>query len=325
MKAIAATVMFVAALLDSTASLHAAEATEPRQMLERMTVAMSQMSYQGTFVYVQGDNVETMRITHVSDADGVRERLVALSGPPREVLRDSSGVRWVLADDRSVFEDAAFNRSFFPELPLNQNHHAESSYTLKLGPKARIAGHQARNLKVVPRDTYRYGYSLWLEDHSGLLLKWELIDSDRKPIARLMFTDVRLGSEVDLKELKSTSQLKKFKTVESGLPSGQRLSKAKPRWKPSKLPPGFRLTAHRYSGKEGQDSYEHLVYSDGLAAVSVYVENPAPESGAHTGINRRGTTHAFSRVSDDMRVTVVGDVPAITVKFIAEAVEHVSR
>jgi sigma-E factor negative regulatory protein RseB len=156
-------------------------------------------------------------------------------------------------------------------------------------------------------------------------LKWELIDSNRKPIAKLMFTDVRLGSEVDVKELISTSQLKKFKTVESKLPSGKRLSKAEPRWEPSSLPGGFELTAHRFSGKEGEASYEHLVYSDGLAAVSVYVENPVPESGARTGINRRGTTHAFSRTSDDMRVTVVGDVPAITVKFIAEAVEDVSH
>jgi sigma-E factor negative regulatory protein RseB len=320
-----ATLLLVAALLDSTALLHAGEAMEPRQMLERLTAAMSQMNYQGTFVYVQGGDVETMRITHVSDADGVRERLVALSGPPREVLRDSSGVRWVLADDQSVFEDAAFNRSFFPELPLDQYDRIEASYTLKLGPKARIAGHKAQNLKVVPRDAYRYGYSLWLEDHSGLLLKWELIDSNRKPIAKLMFTDVRLGSEVDVKELISTSQLKKFKTVESKLPSGKRLSKAEPRWEPSSLPGGFELTAHRFSGKEGEASYEHLVYSDGLAAVSVYVENPVPESGARAGINRRGTTHAFSRTSDDMRVTVVGDVPAITVKFIAEAVEDVSH
>ena len=175
MRAMAATLLLVAVLFSAGPAL-AGETVEPRQMLERMTAAMSQMTYQGTFVYIQGDNVETMRITHVSGRDGVRERLVAVSGTPREVLRDSSGVRWVLADDRSVFEDPAFNNSFFPELPLDQNDQTELSYSLKHGSRARIAGHYARNLKVLPKDKYRYGYSLWLEEHSGLLLKWELID-----------------------------------------------------------------------------------------------------------------------------------------------------
>ena len=319
----AATLLLVAVLFSAGPAL-AGERVEPRQMLERMTTAMSQMTYQGTFVYIQGDNVETMRITHVSDQEGMRERLVAVSGPPREVLRDSSGVRWVLADDRSVFEDSGFNRSFFPELPLDLNAQTERSYSLKLGSRARIAGHYARNLKVLPKDKYRYGYSLWLEEHSGLLLKWELIDSKQKPLAILMFTDVRLGSEVDVKELKSTTQLKKFKTVASELPSGRGLSKTTPRWQPDHLPPGFQLTAHRYFGQQDQGVYEHLVYSDGLATISVYIESASPDAKAEAGVNRLGTTHAFSRISDDMLITVVGDVPAITVKFIGNAVKIAS-
>ena len=193
MKLPTATVVLLSSLLASMGSLLAAETLAPRQMLERMSTAMTQMSYQGTFVYWQDDNVETMRITHVSDNKGVRERLVALSGPRREILRDSGGVRWVLADDGSVFQDAAFNRSFFPRLPLDQNDQTERSYTLKLGGEERIAGHLARNLEVLPRDKYRYGYSLWLEQHSGLLLKWELIDSDRKTLARLIFIVVFMG------------------------------------------------------------------------------------------------------------------------------------
>jgi sigma-E factor negative regulatory protein RseB len=324
MRLTAATLMLVAVLLGSAGSVLAGNDVKPREMLERMTAAMSQMSYQGTFVYIQGDNVETMRITHVSDRDGIRERLVAVSGPPREVLRDSSGVRWVLADDRSVFTDSAFNRSFFPELPLDHYDQTELSYSLKLGSEARIAGHRARNLKVLPRDRYRYGYSLWLEEHSGLLLKWELIDGNRKSLAKLVFTDVRLGSEVDTDELESTSQLKKFKTVESALPSGHGLSKTTLRWKPDSLPPGFQLTAHRYFGQQDKGIYEHLVYSDGLATVSVYIESAGQNGESHAGVKRLGTTHAFSRKTDDMLITVVGDVPAITVKFIAESVKIVA-
>lgn len=320
MKSVLVTLFLTLASAGSVGPVFASDNSDPGVLLERMSTAMTQMSYQGTFVYVQGDTVETMRITHVSDKHGVRERLVALSGAPREILRDSNGVRWVLTDDHSVFEDSGFNGSFFPELP-QQHQQTEQSYSMKIGSEGRIAGHNVRNLKILPRDKYRYGYSLWLEEHSGLLLKWELIDKDRKSLAKLMFTDVRLGSEVDVNELKTSSQLTEFKKTASDLPAGRGLSKAKPKWQPASLPPGFRMTAHRYSGRGSEGLYEHLIYSDGLAAVSVYIESRGTGSNPQAGPSRLGTTRAFSRVTDDVLITVVGDVPAVTVKDIAEAVE----
>lgn len=304
----------------------AGSSNDPMAWLERMSSAMSQMSYQGTFVYVQENNVETMRITHVAGDSGVRERLVAVSGPPREIVRDSSGVRWVLGDDLSVLADNAFSRSYFPQLPISKDQES-LPYVLKFGKVARIAGQTARNVNVLPRDVYRYGYSLWLEEHSGLLLKWELIDSDRKPLAKLMFTDIRLGSQVDLNELKPSAQLQKFKTVESELPAGRAGSLSKPRWQPERLPPGFELTAHRYLERQdgGHGMYEHLVYSDGLAAVSIYVEST--QSGLESAENteRHGILHAFSRTDNDLTITVVGDVPAITVQMIGNAIHLVSH
>lgn len=321
MIARAATLMLVATLVLPATELKAGSSDSPRQMLERMTVAMSQMSYQGTFVYVQGEIVDTMRITHIVDEAGVREHLVAVSGPPREVIRDSSGVRWVLADDQSVFEDTGFNRSFFPELPLDQHAQTESSYVMKRGGSARIARHRARNLKILPRDKFRYGYSLWLEERSGLLLKWELIDNDSNVLAKLVFTDVRFGSEVDRGELVPSSQLKKFKTVESKLPSGRGRMKSTPRWQPGNLPPGFELTAHRSFEEKDEGIYEHQVYSDGLAAVSLYIESRNAGGTPQTGVRRLGTTHAFSRSTDDMLVTVVGDVPAVTVRMIGDGID----
>lgn len=321
MIARAASLLAVLTWLFSPASL-AGQGDDPRQWLERMSSAMSQMSYQGTFVLVQGDSVETMRITHVAGDEGIRERLVAMSGPPREIVRDASGVRWVLGDDLSVLEDNAFGRSFFPQLPIDRHDQQNLPYTLKFGKDARIAGQAARNVRVLPRDIYRYGYSLWLEKHSGLLLKWELIDSDRKPLAKLMFTDIRMGSEVDTSELKASARLKKFNTIESKLPAGRSGSLHEPRWKPERLPPGFQLTSHRYVSNqdEGHGMYEHLVYSDGLAAVSVYVERADDKEARESGTERLGTMHAFSRKAGDLAVTVVGDVPAITVELIGKAV-----
>jgi len=186
-----------AAWLLSAGSVLADPGNDPYQWLDRMSAAMSQMDYQGTFVYLQGDEVVTMRITHVADDAGVRERLVSMSGAPREFLRDSNGVRWVLGDDHSVLADPAFKRTFFPQLPIDHRDQTERCYELEFGGTERIAGQKVRGVSVLPKDHFRYGYRLWLEERSALMLKWELIDGDRRSLAKLMFTDFRMGSEVD--------------------------------------------------------------------------------------------------------------------------------
>ena len=155
----------------------AGDSGQAREWLERMTAAMSQMSYQGTFVYVRDGAVETMRITHVTDDSGVRERLYSVSGPHREVIRDRKGVRCVLRDSAAVVEDQFIASSYFPELPLSIIDSESAGYRLETGGEARIAGHPARRVTISPEDSFRYGYDFWLEEHTGLLLKWELFDA----------------------------------------------------------------------------------------------------------------------------------------------------
>jgi sigma-E factor negative regulatory protein RseB len=326
MRPKAAKAGLAAILLGLAPSLVASSSQSADEWLERMSAAMSQMSYQGTFVYVQGDDVETMRITHVADEAGVRERLVSVSGSQREILRDSNGIRWVQDEDHSVMEDPVSGRSFFPEISLQLSSDDASAYEFELGAVERIAGHSGRQVKIIPRDRYRYGYSLWLEEQSALLLKWELMDSRQRRLAKLMFTDLRLGSEVDTSELRSVRNLKDYRKLESKLPSGGSLSHSNPKWQATKLPPGFRLTAHRYLGKNSQQLYEHLVYSDGLVAVSVYVESSEEDPpNQDATISRMGTAHAYARVTDGVLITVVGDVPAVTVQTIGEAVQPKNR
>jgi len=294
----------------------AGDSLQAREWLERMSAAMSQMSYQGTFVYVRDGAVETMRITHVTDETGVRERLYSVSGPHREVIRDRTGVRCVLQDSGSVVEDQIVASSYFPELPLSIIDGETNGYRLETGGEARIAGHTARRVTISPEDTYRYGYDFWLEEQTGLLLKWVLFDAGHKPIAKLMFTDFSMGSAVNLSELESESSPEDF--VEMKIFSLQKtvVTRSSPRWKPAKLPPGFQLASH--SHKSGTDGvYEHMVYSDGLAAVSVYVEQHGIESAIEPGVSRLGTTNAYSRKQGTLQITVIGEVPAITVKSIA--------
>ena len=295
----------------------AESSTEARAWLERMTAGMIQMSYQGTFVYVRdGGAVETMRITHVTDETGIRERIYSVSGPHREVIRDRKGVRCILEDSASVVEDQAVASSYFPELPLSIIDSDATGYQLETGREARIAGHTAIRVSISPEDGFRYGYDFWLEKQTGLLLKWVLFNARHKPLAKLMFTNLVMGSAINLDELESNSLAEDFVEMKVFSPQEAVVTQSSPRWQPAELPPGFQLTSHNH--RPGTDGvYEHMVYSDGLAAVSVYVEQQGTGAPVKPGVSQLGTNNAYTRKQGDFQITVIGEVPAITVKSIA--------
>lgn len=296
----------------------ASNSDQAREWLDRMGTALSQMSYQGTFVYVRGDVVETMRITHVNDETGMRERLYSISGPRREVISDPMGVRCALQDPGSIAEDRVVANSYFPELPLATTKSNFADYRLELGGKARIAGHTAFLIRILPRDNYRYGYDFWLEQESGLLLKWVLKDSSQKALAKLMFTDFSIGSSVKTDELESDSPAEDFVELRTFSPVKTEGTDSSPRWQPNQLPPGFKFSS--YSHKIGPEGiFEHMVYSDGLAAVSVYIETRDGKADLMQGVGQAGTNNAYSLQQGDLQITAIGEVPAITVKAIADS------
>lgn len=298
-------------------SVVAGNADDARKLLENMTTAMSQLTYQGTFVYLRDGSVETMRITHIADDSGIRERLYSLSGPYREVVRDKKGVRCVLEDSASVVEDPVVASTYFPQLPLSVIDSSASGYRLETGDKARIAGHMARLVSVSPEDNFRYGYEFWLEEKTGLLLKWILFDTKHKPLATLVFTELMLGSSVDIDEIESDKDAEDFVEMKIYSLEDTVVRQTTPRWQPAKLPPGFELVSHNH--KEGSEPvYEHMVYSDGLAAVSVYVEHQAAAGPViKFGVNQLGTNSAYVKKHGQLQITVIGEVPAITVRSIA--------
>ena len=298
-------------------SVVAGNAVDARKQLENMTTAMSQLTYQGTFVYLRDGSIETMRITHIVDETGIRERLYSLSGPHREVVRDKKGVRCVLQDSASVVEDPVVASTYFPQLPLSIIDASSSGYRLETGGKARIAGHTAFLVSVSPEDDFRYGYEFWLEEKTGLLMKWKLLDTNNKPLATLVFTELTLGSSIDFDEIESDKSAEDFVEMKTYSLEDTVVRQSTPRWQPAKLPPGFELISHNH--KEGAEPvYEHMVYSDGLAAVSVYVEHQSAAGPViKFGVNQLGTNSAYVKKHGQLQITVIGEVPAITVRSIA--------
>lgn len=312
--------LLAAAALFVASNAVADQFAEARQWLERMSSAMREQSYQGTFVYVRGDDVETIRLTHVLENGAIRERLVALSGPPREVVRDGRGLRAVGGGQDATPPPPRIDGVPIPGFSAASLERARSRYMFEMGGEGRIAGYQGRKLTITPKDQYRYGYELWLEDRTALLLRWVLYDPDRRPLAKLMFTELVTGDAVDPAGLgeEAAGPAPEAAAAPQDAPPGP--AAAAPGAFPTdglNLPPGFVLAAH---GRDpARPDSEHLVFSDGLASVSVYLEPFEEATGLPEGLSRVGTTNAWSRRGEDRRITVVGEVPPVTLKTIGRS------
>jgi len=293
-----------------------------RDWLDEMSSALQTLDYDGTFVYLHDDKLETMRIIHRMDAGGQRERLVSLTGSAREVLRDDKSVTCIMPDNRSVMIGQSRPRQPFPVVPRDLDS-VSPYYALEDVGDDRMAGYSARVIAITPRDAFRYGYRFWIDKDTRMLLKSDLTGVDGKPIEQVMFTRLVIGPDIPIDDLQPSltgdgyawHRQEDIRNSPSGSPAGE------PGWTVGRLPGGFRLTSFQHKRmREGRGDAEHMVYTDGLATVSVYVEQSPAERPGFIGLSSMGAMNAYRVMHDDSQVTVVGEVPATTVEMIANSV-----
>jgi sigma-E factor negative regulatory protein RseB len=206
-------------------------------------------------------------------------------------------------------------------------------YRIEALPATHILGRPVRVIAVNPKDQFRFGYRLWLDEKTAMPLKTQLCDSRGQVIEQIFFARLDMPENIPDSDLTPTVRTEGMRWVRQG-PSPDSASAALGAYRASQLPPGFRLTiqgAQTLGGASAPAS--HLVYSDGLATVSVFVEEPpasapgtatAPDAQAEPplqGLARVGSGYAFSTVVQGHQVTAVGEVPAQTVEFIAHSVK----
>lgn len=288
--------------------------------LERMTRAVETLDYRGTLVHVRNDTVDTLRIVHRADEDGVRERIYSIDGEPREVLRDGSRVRCLLPGDQPQVLESHFAGRLLPSLPIDRLTGADSAYRMVLGPRDRVAGLMTRVVSIEPRDDFRYGYRLWLEEDTGMLLRYALIDRQGHQLQQLSFTDIEIGASIRDEELApGLADAPRVLTTRLEDHDGDRPSERRYHSLSSRAPSGFRL-ANVGRGRSGSGNvFEHLLFSDGLASFSVYIEQAStPTRGSR--MESIGALHVFTAQAGDRLYTVVGEVPAATVEAVAREV-----
>ena len=290
-------------------------------LLGRMAEAVRQLDYQGTFVYLQDDQLEAMHIMHVQTPQGERERLISLNGSAREVVREGETVTCILPENDSVLVDERHPQTRFPGILPQQLSELTAHYGLRLLGQDRVAGREAVVVGIIPRDHYRYGYRLYVDQETALPLKSDLMDENGRPLEQIMFTQLEVAQESAPVPASSRVQDEAAETSDSAgtAESETELSPAMLRWEFRGLPQGFVIRAHEMHG-DARD-IEHYVISDGLASLSVFVEAPGADQGLE-GESRMGAINASGGRVEGFQVTVVGEVPLLTVRKVMQGLKQ---
>ena len=299
-------------------------AQTPTQWLERMNQALTTRNYDGTFTHWQGGAVETLRIIHRLQDGQVSERLVSLDGSGREFIRTGSSLACYLPDRRTVLVEQRPAEQSLVGFPAVSSQ-AAGNYDIREVARMRLNRRDTHVISVAPRDQFRYGYRLWIDDSTAMPLKSQLCDTDGRVIEQLVFASLTMAAHIPDSAFRPEVSTDGFQWLRNDAAPPAAAPSAPTVWSALTLPPGFRMMMRGPQTLPGSAApVDHLVFSDGLAAVSVFVETRGagadPAEVAEVRSARVGSSSAFSTVMNGYKITAVGEVPPATVRLIATQV-----
>ena len=312
--------MLLVISLIAAAPSEADDAQDAQKLLFSMANAIHNLDYQGSFTYQHSGRTDTLRVFHAGGANE-RERLVSLNGPSRELVRSGSSVMCVGPDGSAVSYSISRGKGLLPLVPAATTSSLDQHYGIRMAGSDRVAGYLADVIEVHPRDGFRYGYRIWLERDSHMLLRSMVVDQRNQMLEQFMFVALEIGrtpSDTDLVPRQTGS------LTSDGSGENEIELRKSPDFRVSAAPPGFTLISARRPSRSSSATSEHLVFSDGLASVSVYIEAQAGNLSGLTTLAGRGSLNLQVFFRDGMQFTVLGDVPIATVSSIAGSIERVS-
>lgn len=313
----------------------------PQELVTSMSQALKTLNYEGTYVNFHGSNLTTMHILHASHSDGEFKRLSILDDEECEITEDESEDPCVLSNVESVLVSGS--NSLDTQLPTRLTSIDSDVYTFTHSKIGRVAGRSAHIVNVESVDDMRYGYRFWIDAETHMLLRSMMFEGEGPPVDQMMFTQIEFPENVDLARFNSVnlnnteennSELEA--TVEGGEVAANVIDEsaisgaaAEPgSIKFKGLPEGYEKVSEKVSTMpESYGPIRHVMFSDGMASVSVYVEYVADlESGKIAdgyfieGLSKLGSTNAFGVKQRSTFITAVGEAPEATVKAFANAV-----
>jgi sigma-E factor negative regulatory protein RseB len=270
---------------------------DPLDILNRMQQTVRHLSYEGDFVYQYGDVLNAMHINHDWQEGNEREYLRTLTGPSREVVRDNFTMAQF--DQEKPASVSERRRRNAPTLVTFDPERLSTVYDFRVLGQDRVAGRQTTVVLVQPRDEMRYGHRLYIDSETALPLRRVVLDKQGKPISQLMFTSISINS-MNGKEQLSVDDLQPGPVRYQG------------KWSFDGLPEGFVMEVYDRSEQDGKIKSEQFVFSDGIARLSLYIEDRNVANAP--GQSLVGPVGILGAEVDGHRVTVVGEAPLETLK-----------
>ncbi|BAO29983.1 MucB/RseB C-terminal domain-containing protein [Sulfuritalea hydrogenivorans] len=288
-------------------------------LLQRIAQGSRQLTYSGTFVYRSGGKVDSSRIAHSANNGLEVERIEALDGSPREVLRAGTEVKCFFPEEKLlIIENRSSKRGFPTLLPAGLGGLPEH-YAIRSGGLGRVAGMKSRAVLLEPRDELRYGHEFWMDDASGLLLKASLLGERGETLESFAFTQVKIGGPLEQGALKPRFDSERVRVQQV------RATEVNPEemgWGFRAALPGFRkVAAMKRQTAPGNPESLHVVFSDGLASISVFIE-PGGSAGEADTMSTVGPVNVYRRHLGEHRLVVMGEVPALAVRRLGDGIER---
>ncbi len=309
------------------ANVCSAEGQSKLDWLKTVAFASHQTDYSGVFIYQYGGHVETSRIAHVTTTESEYEKLESLDGPKREIIRHHGQV-WCYSNHKMVQVDSQRSKGRFPALLPDQLSRLGENYLVKDAGTARVAGYNTQIILFQPKDNLRYVHKIWVHTDSGLLLKSEVLNEKNQVIEQYSFTELQIGSGVDRSWIASSAALGATITGRDNAALNMNDSSANGKpfnsgWVVDSLPTGFKKTMEVLRPMHGKHApVTQLVFSDGLSAISVFIEPADEDEDDNEGLSNRGAVNLYHKVVNKTLLNVVGEVPQLTVMQVLDSVRY---
>jgi sigma-E factor negative regulatory protein RseB len=294
---------------------------EAARLLSQVAEATKALNYQGVFVYAHETAIAAMRLIHQAENGHEQERLISLSGPACEIIRDGTRVTRAFASDKTMLVERREPQDLLRLALSEPIERIAQYYDFKLLGEDRVADRSTKILLITPRTQDRYSYQLWIDTDSKLLLKSTVLDQAGAVLEQVMFVAIEIGQPISPAQLQPELTDAGFTWYASGEPALASTERVATKLKVGWMPSGFAVkNSHTQQLVPSRMPVQHVVYSDGLALVSVFIEELMDNVPPLQGYSSMGAVNAFSRMAEKYQITVVGEIPQATARKIAASV-----
>ena len=287
------------------------------QILEKTAFAARELNYSGQFIYQNGGQTRAVEITHMNQDGREMTRNMVLDDKPREVYSQGSDIVIFQPKNEKVMIEKRRGQNLFPAILPTNLRLIKSSYTARLGATELVAGRSAQIVELVPNDAFRYSYKIWADAEFGLLLKMTLLNNKNETLEQIYFNQLSMLNSQDVNWFQPKIDVSKNYVMENA----PAITHTDENWIVAQLPAGYRKIDQVQRMVPGKSApVSQLIFSDGIASVSLFIEPLAKGVRPKMGHMLVGSTNICAHVVEGYQVIVVGEVPAETVQQIAKAV-----